>query len=284
MIKTFEFVSAKGASMPLLNNQYFTLTEIDGFTTVWSTLSSVVVPFVDGDTVTNVQATPRSVVLYLRLRESAGIETAKRYVLQYVKPKLTGKIHLEQDGRNVELDGIVEAIDLPRFELGCTMAITMHCSMPYWQDVDYAVAEISEIINLHYFPIPQNGLAFPADGIPFGVYDDDLTQTVQNRGDVEAGMIIQIIATGTVVNPRIIDSETGEYIGVNDTLQGNDEITICTLKGQKSISKNGANVIDKILEGSTFMQIPTGDTEYTIGADSGIDNLYFTLSFKQRYI
>ena len=284
MIKTFEFVSAKGTSMPLLNNQYFTLTGIDGFTTVWSTLSSVVVPFVDGDTVTNVQATPRSVVLYLRLRESAGIETAKRYVLQYVKPKLTGKIHLEQDGRNVELDGIVEAIDLPRFELGCTMAITMHCSMPYWQDVDYAVAEISEIINLHYFPIPQGGLAFPADGIPFGVYDDDLTQTVQNRGDVEAGMIIQIIATGTVVNPRIIDSETGEYIGVNDTLQGNDEITICTLKGQKSITKNGANVIDKILEGSTFMQIPTGDTEFTIGADSGIDNLYFTLSFKQRYI
>jgi hypothetical protein len=231
-----------------------------------------------------VQATPRSVVFYLRLRESAGIETAKRYVLQYVKPKLTGKIHLEQDGRNVELKGIVEAIDLPRFERGCIMAITMHCSMPYWQDVDYAVAEISEIINLHYFPIPQGGLAFPADGIPFGVYDDDLTQTVQNRGDVEAGMIIQIIATGTVVNPRIIDSETGEYIGVNDTLQGNDEITICTLKGQKSISKNGANVIDKILEGSTFMQIPTGDTEYTIGADSGIDNLYFTLSFKQRYI
>lgn len=284
MIKTFEFVSAKGTSMPLLNNQYFTLTGIDGFTTVWSTLSSVVVPFVDGDTVTNVQATPRSVVLYLMLRESAGIETAKRYVLQYVKPKLTGKIHLEQDGRNVELEGIVEAIDLPRFELGCTMAITMHCSMPYWQDVDYAVAEISEIINLHYFPIPQGGLAFPADGIPFGVYDDDLTQTVQNRGDVEAGMIIQIIATGTVVNPRIIDSATGEFIGVNDTLQGNDEITICTLKGQKSISKNGANVIDKILEGSTFMQIPTGDTEYTIGADSGIDNLYFTLSFKQRYI
>ena len=284
MIKTFEFVSAKGTSMPLLNNHYFTLTGIDGFTTVWSTLSSVVVPFVDGDTVTNVQATPRSVVLYLRLRESAGIETAKRYVLQYVKPKLTGKIHLEQDGRNVELEGIVEAIDLPRFERGCIMAITMHCSMPYWQDVDYAVAEISEIINLHYFPIPQGGLAFPADGIPFGVYDDDLTQTVQNRGDVEAGMIIQIIATGTVVNPRIIDSATGEYIGVNDTLQGNDEITICTLKGQKSINKNGANVIDKILEGSTFMQIPTGDTEYTIGADSGIDNLYFTLSFKQRYI
>ncbi len=280
----FEYIGAKGTAMPLFGNEYFNIVGADGLTTVMSNISAVVVPFVDGDTVTNVQATPRTVVLYLAPRQSISVEDVERYVLRHVKPKQTGRLHIKRDGRDIELAGIVEAIDLPRFERGCIMAITMHCSMPYWQDVDYAVAEISEIINLHYFPLDLGGLAFPADGIPFGVYDDDLTQTVQNRGDVEAGMIIQIIATGTVVNPRIIDSETGEYIGVNDTLQGNDEITICTLKGQKSISKNGANVIDKILEGSTFMQIPTGDTEYTIGADSGIDNLYFTLSFKQRYI
>jgi hypothetical protein len=249
-----------------------------------SDISAVVVPFVDGDTVTNVQATPRTVVLYLAPRQSISVEDVERYVLRHVKPKQTGRLHIERDGRDIELAGIVEAIGLPRFERGCIMAITMHCSMPYWQDVDYAVAEISEIINLHYFPLDLGGLAFPADGIPFGVYDDDLTQTVTNRGDVEAGMIIQIIATGEVVNPRIIDSATGEYIGVDDTLQGNDEVTIVTLKGQKSITKNGVNVIDMITEGSTFMQIPTGETEYTIGADEGIENLYFTLSFKQRYI
>lgn len=280
----FEYISAKGTTMPFFGNEYFNIVGADGLTTVMSDISAVVVPFVDGDTVTNVQATPRTVVLYLAPRQDAGVEEMERYVLRHVKPKQTGRLHIERDGRNIELAGIVEAIDLPRFERGCIMAITMHCSMPYWQDVDYAVAEISEIINLHYFPLDLGGLAFPADGIPFGVYDDDLTQTVTNRGDVEAGMIIQIIATGEVVNPRIIDRATGEYIGVDDTLQGNDEVTIVTLKGQKSITKNGVNVIDTITEGSTFMQIPTGETEYTIGADEGIENLYFTLSFKQRYI
>lgn len=284
MIKSFNFVSAKGAEMPLLGNPYFNLTAIDGFTTLQSNLASVTVPFVDGDTITNIQAQPRSVVLYLRLKETAKIETAKRYILQYVKPKLQGSLQLQQDGRNIELVGVVEAIELPRFEQGCTMAVTMHCSQPYWQDVDFVVAEISQIIDLHYFPLPEGGLAFPTDGLPFGAYDDDLTQELENEGDVETGLLITIIALGDVTNPRIYNTQTGEYIGVTDTLEGNDAVIISTIKGQKTITKNGVNIIDKITAGSTFLQLDTGTNEFTIQADSGIDNVYFTLTFKQLYV
>lgn len=284
MITAFNFISAKGAAMPLLNSQYFTLTSIDGFTTVQSSLASVVVPFVDGDTITNIQAQPRSVVLYLRLKEAAGIEAAKRYIFQYVKAKLNGTLQLQQDGRDIQLSGVVEAIDLPRFGQGCTMAITLHCSQPYWQDVDFVVAEISQIIDLHYFPIPEDGLAFPIEGVPFGMYDDDLTQELTNEGDVETGLLITIIALGNVTNPRIYNTQTGEFIGVTDTLQGNDAVVISTIKGQKTITKNGVNIIDKITRGSTFLQLETGTNEFTIQADSGINNLYFTLTYKQLYI
>lgn len=284
MIKSFNFVSAKGAEMPLLGNPYFTLTAIDGFTTIQSDLASVTVPFVDGDTLTNIQAQPRTVVLYLQLKEAAKIETAKRYILQYVKPKLQGSLQLQQDGRNTELVGVVEAIELPRFEQGCTMAITLHCSQPYWQDVDFVVAEISQILDLHYFPIPEGGLAFPTDGVPFGAYDDDLTQELENEGDVETGLLITIIALGSVTNPRIYNTQTGEFIGVTDTLQDNDAVIISTIKGQKTITKNGANIIDKITAGSTFLQLETGTNEFTIQADSGIDNVYFTLTYKQLYV
>lgn len=284
MITSFDFVSAKGAAMPLLGNQYFTLTGIDGFTLVQSDIASVIVPFVDGDTVTNIQAQPRPVTIYLRLKETAGIETAKRYVLQYVKPKLTGTLQLQQDGRSIELVGLVEAIELPRFEQGCTMAITLHCSQPYWRDIDFVVAEISEIINLHYFPVPEGGLAFPTDGVPFGAYDEDLTQELENNGDVETGMVITIVALGEVVNPRIYNTYTGEFVGVTDTLAGNDFVTISTIKGQKTITKNGENIIDKIMSGSTFLQLATGTNEFNIQADSGIDSVYFTLTYKQLYV
>ncbi|MBP3573220.1 MAG: phage tail family protein [Prevotella sp.] len=284
MITSFNFVSAKGAEMPLLNNPYFNLTGIDGFTTVQSDIASITVPFVDGDTITNIQAQPRTVVLYLKLRETAKIETAKRYIFQYVKAKLQCTLQLQQDGRDIELVGVVEAIDLPRFEQGCTMAVTIHCSQPYWQDVDFVVAEISQIIDLHYFPEDQGGLAFPTEGVPFGAFDDDLTQELQNDGDVETGLVITIIALGDVTNPKIYNTQTGEYIGINDTLQGNDAVTITTIRGQKTITKNGVNIIDKIAPGSTFLQLSPGQNEFTIIADSGISNVYFTLTFKQLYV
>lgn len=270
--------------MPLLGNDYFTLTGVDGFTTVTSNIASVTVPFVDGDTVTNIQAQPRSVVLYLRLKQSVGIETAKRYILQYVKPKLTGTIQLERDGLNIQLQGLVEAIELPRFEQGCTMAITLHCQQPFWEDVNFVVQEISEIIDLHYFPLDTGGLAFPSEGVAFGVYDDDLTQQLTNNGDVETGCVITIIALGEVTNPKIYNTQTGDFIGITDTLTGNDEVTISTIKGQKTITKNGENIIDKITSGSSFLQIEVGENEFTIQADSGIENVYFTLTYKQRYV
>lgn len=284
MINSFDFISAKGTTMPLLGNPYFTLTDIDGFTTLQSDIASVIVPFVDGDTVNNIQAQPRTVVLYLRIKDTAGIEAAKRYILQYVKPKLTGTLQLQQDGRRTELTGLVEAIELPRFEQGCTMAITLHCSQPYWQDINYVVTEISEIIDLHYFPIPEGGLAFPPEGVPFGAYDDDLTQQLTNNGDVETGLIITIVATGDVTNPKIYNTLTGEYIGITGSLAGNDFVTISTIKGAKTITKNGENIIDQITAGSTFLQLATGTNEFTIQADSGISNVYFTLTYKQLYV
>lgn len=278
------FISAKGAAMPLFGNPYFDLTDVDGFTTIASNLASVTVPSVDGDIITNIQAQPRTVVLYLRLKQYAGIEAAKRYIFQYVKPKISGTMQLTQDGREIELTGLVEAIELPRMEQGCTMAITLHCSQPYWSDVDFVVEMISQIINLHYFPIDQGGLAFPPAGVPFGAFDNDLTRTIENAGDVETGCVITIVALGSVVNPRIWNNQTGEFIGITDTLAGNDNVVISTIKGQKTITKNGVNIIDKITAGSTFLQIETGQNEFTISADSGLSNVYFTLTYKQLYV
>lgn len=265
--------------MPLLNNDYFNLIEISGFTLAQSDIASVTVPFVDGDTVTNVQTTARTVTLYLKLKQAAGIEAAKRYIFQFVKLKKEGTIQLEQDGRKIELVGIVESIDLPRFQAGCTMAVTLHCSQPYWRDIDYVVKQLSIYINLHHFEI-----AFPSAGVPFGAYDIDQTQNFNNSGDVDTGVVITIIALNTVVNPKIRSTLTGEFIGVNDTLTTNQSVTISTIKGRKAITKDGTNIIDKIMSGSTFLQLVTGQNEFSIEADSGVESVYFTIQYKRLYV
>lgn len=282
MVNSLDFISSKGEVMPLLNDSHYVLTGVDGFTSISSNVSSVTVPYVDGDNVTNVQAQPRSLVIYLRL--TGDIETSKRYIFRYVKPKVNGTIRLNQDERDIQLSGIVEAIQLPRFEQGCTMQITLHCAQPYWEDVDFVVKEISTILDLHYFPIELGGLAFPPSGVPFGVYDTNQTRNMENNGDVDTGMVITVIALGEVKNPRIYNTLTGDYIGIDDILQGNDEVIINTIKGQKTITKNGVNIIDRITKGSSFLQIEVGHNEFTIDALKGLDNVYFTLTYKQRYV
>lgn len=278
------FVSARGNLMPLVGNSYFRLAGCDGMTKTDIALSTSTVPSMDGDSVNNVQAQPRSIVLYLSI-ENKNVEEAKRYITSFVKPKLPCSLRWKQNGREIEISGIVQATEMPRFSQKCVMQITIYCSAPYWADVDYLVTEISHFLNMHYFPVNQGGMFFPAEGVPFGAYEYNRIKTFTNNGDVASGMRITIRALSTVTNPIIYDLVSNKYIGVMDALEGGDEVVISTYKGNKTITKNGVNIIDKIKAGSTFLQLEVGDNEFMIDSDDeSKENMYFTLTYKRLYV
>lgn len=279
-----EFIGANGNVINLFDNPYYGITNIDGFTVADVEVASSTTASIDGDVINNLRVTPRTVVLDLKVKNNVNVETAKRWLLQTVKPKLPGRIRMTQDGRETELSGIVENIDMPRFTNGVICQVSLHCSVPYWQDVNYVLVEISRLIDLHYFPEDQGGLAFPSGGIPLGSYNLNNTQTYYNDGDAETGMLITIIALGDVVNPIIYDV-TGAYIGVIDTMAEGDVIEINTNRGEKYVRKNGENIFSKIKSGSSFLQLAIGDNQLTVNADSGTqNNMYFMITFKRRFV
>lgn len=280
-----EYIGVGENVIDLFNNDYFFLTNIDGFTIANVDIASSNTPSIDGDIINNTTVQPRPVVLDLRVKQGANVEAAKRWLLRAVKPKLKGKLRLTLDDRKTEIAGIVEGITMPRFgESGVTCQISLHCSSPFWQDAEYMIIEISRLIDKHYFPLDQGGLAFPADGIPFGEYNLNNTQTYNNDGDAETGMLITIIALGAVVNP-IIYAMDGTFIGINDTMQQGDVIEINTNRGEKSVKKNGASIFSKLKPGSTFLQLAVGDNQLTVNSDAGTQgNMYFTLTFKRRFV
>lgn len=283
MDTTLHYIGANGNDVDLFRNDYFELTNADGLTGVSSDISSSTTPSMDGDKVNNVRTQPRGIVLDLRVKNGVDVEEAKRYILHTIKPKQKGRLVFTQRGRAIDITGVVEAISMPRFGRGVVMQVSLYCSSPYWQDVENVLVEISRAISLHYFPIDENGLAFPSDGIPFGEYDLNMTQTYTNDGDADCGMVISIIAIGDVTNPVIYKAD-GSYIGVNDSLVAGDELIINTNRGEKRITKNGTNVLNKIKSGSSFIQLDTGDNELTINSDSGQGNMYFAITFKRRFV
>lgn len=284
MIQSLHYIGANGSMLDLWQNELFHLVDVDGLTSVTADVASSTTPSMDGDTVNLIQAQPRGIVLTLMFKQGVSVEVAKRHVLSIVKPKLKGVLRMVDENRATEIVGVVSAIAMPRFTNSVTMQITMHCSSPFWQDVENVLVELARVRDLHRFPIPSGGLAFPVEGVPFGVYDVNMTQTYTNEGDVECGMVITIIAVDTVVNPILYRSD-GTYIGVNDTLVAGDQVIIDTNKGQKSITKNGVSVFSKVREGSTFFQLEVGENQITIDSDDGTENnMYFTLAFKRRYV
>lgn len=279
------YIGANGSQINLFRNDYFHLIDADGLTGVSAAISSSTTPSMDGDKINNIRAYPRGIDLYFRIRNTADVEAAKRFVLRTIKPKQDGTLKLTQGDRVMEISGTVESISLPRFSDEVTMHISFYCPQPFWQDAENVLVEISRVLNVHYFTNDENDmLYFPEDGIVMGEYDLNMTRTYTNDGDADCGMIIHIIALGDVLNPVIYKAD-GTYIGVNTDMTVGDEIIINTKRGEKSITKNGVNILSKIKSGSSFLQLEAGDNELTIDSDGGTEgNVYFMLEFKRRFV
>lgn len=285
-----EYVSARGEVLPLTNNPLFYISHIDGMTTAGTNLASVVIGGVDGDKVNNVQAVPRAIIIDLQPRNGVDVEEAKRAILSVVKLKQQGGLIWTQNERSVKISGIVGNVDMPRWTNATVMQIELHCEQPFWEDVEEVVKQISEAINLHYFTnSPSDMLYFSEEGAPFGEYDTTRTKSFRNDGDVAIGLEINVLAHDTVTNPIIYD-QYGNYFGlgyggVPFVMKVGDHVVIKTHKGQKTVTLNGVNVIDKIKPQSTWLQLDTGDNLFSINSDDvSITNMSFSLIYKQRYV
>lgn len=275
-------ISSAFGTLPLWDSDYFIVSNIDGMTAAAVNVSSNTVYSMDGDRITNMQTQPREIIIDLTIKPDVSVEAAKEHVFKHIKPKQPATLLLRYDLSGAEqskaITGRISNISMPRFTNNVIMQITLYCAQPYWEDAEYIVKYISDILNLHRFEITWS------EPLPMGVYDMTRTRSFLNEGDAAVGMIVTITAQGDVVNPALYNNLTGEYIGIDDTLSVGDEIVINTIRGQKSITKNGVNVLSKLRAGSTWMQLDVGENTFLIDADSGASDMYFTLIFKQAYV
>lgn len=287
-----DFVNFRGDILALTRNQYFALIDLEGQTEANANISSLTIGGVDGDIVNDVNTQPRTIVLNLRIKSGVNVEEAKRAILSVVKLKKKGSLLWTQNDRTVTIEGIVEAVEMPRYTNAVAMQITLHCEQPFWEDIEKVVQEITEVINLHYFTdSPEDMLYFTEEGIPFGEYDFLRTRSFYNKGDVAVGAEIEIVAYDTVNNP-IIYNEYGDFFGIGYgtgakkvTMQNGDIIRINTTKGKKSVTLNGVNIYDKIKPSSAWLQLEAGDNQFTINSDDeSKENMAFSVSYKRRYI
>ena len=277
------YTAQDGKTLDLFENDFFDLINADGLTVANTSIATTTTPQIDGDETQNIQANPRVVNLDLQIKSGLDVERAKRAILDVIKIKKRGTLTFIQgtgtEQRMIEISGIVQTVSMPRFNNAVIMQVSLYCNNSFWQDVDDVVFEISRALPKHHFEI-----AFPIDSpVVLGAIDRQMQQTYNNDGDVDTGLIITIVTVGNVTNPKI-SNQNGEFIGIGDTLSANDKVIINTYKGQKTITKNGVSIFNKILSGSVFLRMETGTNVFSISADSGAENMFFYVSFKRRFV
>lgn len=279
-----------GGQIDLTDNEFAWLIDVQGLTLATTEIASVIIGGIDGDFVNNIQAQPRTIIMTLRIKEGVNVESAKRQLLSIIKLKQTGTLLWTQDNRTWSINGVIESIDMPRFVNGVSMQVSLHCEVPFWEDVEDVLSDISEAKNLHWFTTdPYDMLFFPQNGIPLGEYDTSRTRIAYNSGDVAVGMTIEVLAYKTVTNPIIRDQD-GNSFGVGYESKPlimfpGDRLVINTRSGEKSVTLNGISQLNKIKPFSTWLQFQAGENEFSINSDDlETDNMVFNLIYKQRYI
>lgn len=283
-----EFIiqNSLGNELDISNNDYFYLTDFSNQTFFESSLYSTTNAGYDGSIINSLTVNPRTIAFDLRIKSGVEVEDAKRYILQYLKPKKEHTIIWTRNDKVLTIQGVFQGLSMPRWTNKVILQATFYCEVPFWADKENTLWEIDDIVNLHYFTTSTDDmLYFDDSGLVMGVYDLARTRTYENYGDVETGLEITIHALGKVVNPIIYLNSPDNYIGIIDTLEEGDIVVISTERGYKDIMKNDVSILSKIAQGSTFIQLELGTNTFSISsADGETDNVYFSISYKQKYI
>lgn len=110
--------------------------------------------------------------------------------------------------------------------------------------------------------------------IVFGEESTEVTAIIQNFGGIETGLTFVLFATDAIVNPKIFNYQTNEFIGLDFSMEAGDQITITTGVGNKTITlfRNGqeTNIFNSLMQGSTWLQLPSAGAIFVYTVESGL--------------
>lgn len=255
-------------------------------------------PYVDGSNIDNVKAMPRGILLTLALR--GDIDESREFFKSFIKSKQRASlIETKDDGTEIIITGIARIPPYTYMEQLNKIQLELYCGQPYWEDIEFLIETISEVVDLLYFPV--GGIPFgkidvssnKVIGRPFGEISIAKEDTIHNDGDTTVGMTIEIVALSTINNPKIACStgeQNGWFMKVNIAMKPNDVIEINTTKGQKSISYNGNSTVNGVpilslleFQGKDWLQLETGDNTFNVLSDDEVFDAYFNIYAKRRF-
>jgi len=119
----------------------------------------------------------------------------------------------------------------------------------------------------------------------FGIRHATLETRFENMGNVESGFTAEIHARhGTVVNPSIMDMETGNQIRLYYTMARGDRFVVENYQHIRRITLNGENALHLLdQEATAFFLIQVGRNRIGYRADENVSNMEVRVRYTPEY-
>ena len=264
----------------LTSSPYYESVTIEGLLPQQATINSTAVANQDGEIFNSASVGTRSVEI--TVKPAFPVEENRQRLYRYFKVKKEVTIYFQNENRDIVTIGRVESFDGSLFEQKQLITISIKCLNPYLKDRLESAVNMATVLDNFEFPF-----MIEEEGIPFSIIDKALTQNIYNAGDTETGLIIELSASGEVVNPTIYNVDTREYFGLEITMQLGDLIRINTNSFNKKVELvrygETRNIINSIIKGNKWFSLAPGDNLFTYTCDSGEDMLNFKFIYSNMY-
>lgn len=239
----------------------------------------------------------RNIVISLGYMWNNTIEEARQLSYKYfpIKKKIT--VLIETDNRMAEIEGYVESNDPTIFSSDEGSDISIICPNPFF----YSAGQDGINTTIFYgvealFEFPFSNESLTENLLEMGEIKNDTERVVVYNGDAEIGVTITIHAIGEADTITIYNTGTREVMRIDtDKLEkftgsgivAGDEIVICTVKGNKSItllrSGKTTNILNCLDKDADWFQLTKGDNIFAYTAEYGGTNLQFRIENRIIY-
>lgn len=244
----------------------------------------------DGSIYNSARTTQRNIVMQLGFLWNNLIEDSRHLTYKYfpVKKKLT--LIFDTDRRQCMITGYVESNEPDIFSKNSGCQISIICPDPLFYSLDgdsTNTTVFNGIEPVFEFAFENEGVV---DAIEFGDIQNKTENVVTYDGDNEVGIRITIFALGPATNITIYNSITREMMKIDTSkieaitgkgLVARDEITICTVKGNKGVTllRDGKeiNILNCLGKNIDWFQLTKGDNVFAYTAETGASNLQFRI-------
>lgn len=259
-------------------------------------INSTELSTVDGSIFNSSRITSRNIVIKTRLLRAPTVELSRLRMYQFFPVKRKVTLTFETTSRVCQIEGYVESNEVDIFAETESTQISIICPDPYFystgtdegsQTITFAGIESSfeavywPDLDDYFFPAPDD------DMVEFGTINSSTAAAITYPGDGEVGMTITLRALGRVSNPVIFRADTNESIALNMDLESGDEVTICTVKGKKSITLLRAGQTSNILRyrsrSSSWIQLTKGVNLISFDAALGVENMQLSIDHDTIY-